>query len=140
MNQQINLFFDVKHNNLKSYFILKINNIQYQGTIYYDYYDDYNIIIDTLNLIFLRVNNKQYINSGKKIYLLYNDNLDLYFTFAFTNSYNNLLMKVFDLNKINKLNLYLKTETYDNDLYNKININSDIADLDDILAKKLIIN
>lgn len=140
MNQQINLFFDVKHNNLKSYFILKINNIQYQGTIYYDYYDDYNIIIDTLNLIFLRVNNKQYINSGKKIYLLYNDNLDLYFTFAFTNSYNNLLMRVFDLNKINKLNLYLKTETYDNDLYNKININSDIADLDDILAKKLIIN
>ena len=49
-----------------------------------EYYDDHNIIINTLNLICLRVNNKQYINSGKKIYLLYGDNLDLYFTFAFT--------------------------------------------------------
>lgn len=140
MSQQINLFFDVTYNNLKSDFILKINNIEYSGTIYYDYYDDYNTIINTLNLLYLRINNNQYINSGKKIYLVYGDNLDLYFTFAFTNSYNNILMKIFDLNKINILNLYLKTEVYDNNLQNKINLISDIGNLEDILAKKLIIN
>ena len=139
MNQNHNLFFNVSHNNLKSEFILKINNIAYHGNIYYNYYDDYNIIINTLNLMYLRINNNQYINSGKKIYLLYGDNLDLYFTFAFTNSYNNILMRVFDLNKINILNLYLKTEVYDNDIQNKINLNN-LDDLENILAKKLIIN
>lgn len=140
MKHQYSLFFDVTHNNLKSIFLLKINNIEYNGTIYYDYYDDYNIIINTLNLLYLRINNEQYINSGKKIYLLYGDNLELYFTFTFTNSYNNILMRIFDLNKINILNLYLKTEVYDSELLNKINLFIDIGDLDDILAKKLIIN
>lgn len=138
MSQKYNLNFNLVHTNNESNFILNINNIEYTGNISYNYYDK-NTIISLLNLIYLRINNGQYFCTNKKIYLIYNDILDLYLSLNFLNNYNNITMNIFDFNKINLLTLYLKTNIFDNNLSKKINYNY-LDDLEEIFEKKLIIN